>query len=445
MYRFDRPEPSYWEATAGDCRVEAGPLSGNEQCDVAIIGGGYTGVSAALHLARDYSLDAKVLEAGQLGWGASGRNAGFCSIGGTSLSLERMIGRYGLDESRKFYASQVEAIDLVRRLIDEESIDARPYGDAELEIALSDRAFRGLQEHADAQRRQLQLDTRVLSASEFRAGYFDAANLRGAVIQRPGFGLHPLRYMRGLASAAQRHGAKLYPHSEVVEWSKHGNEHLLVTASGTLRAKMVVLAANGFMPEHLHPAFRGRPMPMISAIIVTRPLTADELAAQKWQTTSPAITAKRILNYYRLLPDNRLLFGGRGHSTGSEQGARATFARLEAQLRQLWPHWRDLTIDYRWHGLICITLRLTPCVGRLEDDPSVLFAYGYHGNGLNTSTWCGKQLADWVGQGGARAASFPEAVPELVRGISPRFPLASQRLRYLQARLAVFRLQDALD
>lgn len=445
MYRFERPEPSWWEATAADCRLDAQPLAGDQRCDVAVIGGGYTGVSAALHLVRDHSLDTRVLEAGQIGWGASGRNAGFCSIGGTSLSLERMIGRYGLEDARRFYASQLEAIHLVRSLLEEEDIDAQVCGDAELEIALSERAFRGLREHAEAQRTRLQLDTRVMSAEEFRARHFDAANLRGAIVQRPGFALHPLRYMRGLAAAAQRHGATLHPHSEVIEWTRRGDEHVLVTAGGNLRANIVVLATNGFMPEHLHPAFRARPMPMISAIIVTRPLTDDELAAQQWRTSSPAITARRILNYYRMLPDKRLLFGGRGHSTGSEAGARATFARLEQQLAALWPHWRGVQVDYRWHGLICITLRLTPCLGRLEDDPSVLFAYGYHGNGLNTSTWCGRQLAQWIGQSGARQGPYPETVPQMIRGISKRFPLASLRLRYLQARLAVFRVQDALD
>lgn len=444
MYRFERPEPSLWEATATDLRLDAQPVVTDGRCDVAVIGGGYTGVSAALHLCRDHGLDARVLEAGQIGWGASGRNAGFCSIGGTSLSLDRMIGRYGLEDTRAFYASQVEAISLVRSLIDEERIDAQVEGDAEIEIALSPKAFRGLKEHADAQRTHLQLDTRVMSAEEFRASYFDAANLHGAVIQRPGFGLHPLRYMRGLAAAAERHGATLHPHSEVIEWSKQGDEHLLVTAGGSLRAKIVVLATNGFMPEHLHRAFHGRPMPMISAIIVTRPLTEGELAAQQWRTTNPAITARRILNYYRMLPDGRLLFGGRGHSTGSEAGARSTFARLEKQLAALWPSWRGVQVDYRWHGLICITLRLTPCLGRLEDDPSVLFAYGYHGNGLNTSTWCGQQLASWIGQSGAGYGRYPEAVPRMMRGISRRFPLAPLRLKYLQARLAIFRLQDAL-
>jgi glycine/D-amino acid oxidase-like deaminating enzyme len=198
------------------------------------------------------------------------------------------------------------------------------------------------------------------------------------------------------------------------------------------------------MPEHLHRAFYGRPLPMISAIVVTRPLTGEELAAQRWQTAEQAITSKRILNYYRLLPDKRLLFGGRGHATGSDQGAARTFATLRRRLGTLWPNWRDVAIEYRWHGLICITLRLTPAIGRLNDDPTVLFAYGYHGNGVNTATWSGRQLAEWLATTAAANSRVRESLPAMVRGITPRFPLARLRLRYLQARLALFRLQDAL-
>ncbi len=445
VYRFGEPQPSWWEASAGVPRSDARPLLKDESCDVAIIGGGYTGVSAAYHLCKEHQIDTRVLEAGHIGWGASGRNGGFCGIGGTSLSLRRMLRRYGLDETRRYYRSQVEAVDLVGNLIRHELIDAEITGDAELEVAHSKRSFAHLTEHAEQQRRLLGLDTRAIHADEFLERYFDSTELYGAVIQRPCFGLHPLRFMRGLAAAAERHGANLHPHSEVIDWSKQNGLHVLTTAGGRLRCRHVILATNGFMPEHLHRSFYGRPLPMISAIVITRPLTTVELDAHRWQTHNPSITAKNILNYYRLLPDNRFLFGGRGHSTGSREGTAQTFADLSRRLGDLWPFWRDVPIEYRWHGLICITLRLTPCVGRLGDDPSVYFAYGYHGNGVNTATWSGRELARWLAAGRSQSGYVPESVPVMMRGLSARFPVAGLRLRYLQARLGLFRLQDAFS
>lgn len=440
MYRFAEPQRSWWEASAGELQPHAPPLDADESCEVAIIGGGYTGLSAALHLARR-GIEARVLEAGHIGWGASGRNAGFCGIGATSLSLSRMLRRYGLDETRRFYRAQVEAVELVRSLTGEEGIDAEIAGDEELQVAHSARAFEHLRQHAERQHHLLDLDTNVLPAQVFRERYFDTTDNHGAVVQRPCFAMHPLRFLRGLAAAAVRAGARLHAQSEVLEWRKEGNTHELLTAGGRVRCRKVILAANGFMPEHLHPGFSGRPLPMISAIVVTRPLSEDELAAQRWRTTSPAITSRNILNYFRLLPGNRFLFGGRGHSRGDRGGAAENYAELVRQLGHLFPHWRDVPIEYRWHGLICITLRLVPSVGRLEDDASVFFAYGYHGNGVNTATWSGARLAEWLASGHAEA---PASLPGMLQGLSPRFPLARLRLRYLQARLGLFRLQDAI-
>ena len=442
MYRFGEPEPSFWEATPGGTALAAEPLLRDEQCEVAIIGGGYTGLSAAYHLGRDHQVDARVLEAGHIGWGASGRNGGFCSIGGSSLDMDDMISRFGLHETRKYYQSQVDAVKLVREIISEEGIDSPMQGDAELEVACSPKTYAEVQETANQQQRLLGLDTRVLTREQFREQYFDFPDLQGASTLRPTFGLHPLRYVRGLAAAAERKGAVLHPHSEVVEWANDGIFHVLTTRGGTLRARYVVLATNGFTPEHLLPAFHGRSLPIISAIVVTRPLSDDELAAHAWQTDSPAITSYDLLNYFRLLPDKRFLWGGRGSSSGAPAGAARNFAALISRLHAVFPGWRKVEIDYRWHGLICMTRRLTPAIGRLDDDPSVFFGFGFHGNGVNTATWAGQKISDWLGGSRIGDRRKPDSLPAVVRGLSGRFPLASLRLLHVQARIALFRLTD---
>ncbi len=445
MYRFDRPQHSYWEATAGQTEVVAEPLSADDSCEVAIIGGGYTGLSTAYHLARHHNIDARVLEAGHIGWGASGRNGGFCSIGGSSLGTKRQVHKYGQENVRHFYQSQVDAVELVRSIIQGEGIDAQMVGDAELEVAHSEKAFNQLKQHAEMQFRLLGLDADVVSAEEHKREYFDSTAQFGAARLRPTFGLHPMRFVLGLAAATKNCGAKLHPDSEVLSWEKNGNEHLLRTCNATLKSKYVVMATNGFMPEHIHSGFHARSLPLISAIVVTRPLTDSKLAAHHWQTMTPAITSHDLLNYFRLLPDRRFMFGGRGSSTGQDATAKRTYDRLIRRLRQLWPAWKNVQIDYRWHGLICMTLRQTPCVGRLQDDPSVFYGFGYHGNGVNTSVWTGKQIADWLASSSANNAKAPESLPMMVRGLSGRFPLPALRRHYLQARIALFRLTDWLS
>ena len=444
MYRFGDPEPSYWEVTQGDTELKAAALNRHEQCEVAIIGGGYTGLSAAYHLCRDHQVDARVLEAGHIGWGASGRNGGFVSIGGSSLDLDDMIRKYGLDETRKYYQSQADAVRLVAEIIREEAIDSPLQGDAELTVACTPRAFNEVREDAEKQHRLVGLDTSVLTREQFGERYFDFPDLHGAATLRPTFALHPMRYSRGLAAAAERRGAVLHPHSEVIDWSHDGMSHVLTTRGGTLRARYVVLATNGFTPEHLLPAFRGRTLPIISAIVVTRPLEDTELAAHAWRTESPAITSFDLLNYFRMLPDRRFMWGGRGSFDGALDGARKNFAALIARMHEVFPEWRDVKIDYRWHGLICMTRRMTPAIGRLDDDPSVFFGFGYHGNGVNTATWTGQRISDWLGGSRIGERRRPDSLPAAVRGLSGRFPLASLRLLYVQARIAMFRFTDRL-
>ncbi|MFQ3362645.1 MAG: glycine/D-amino acid oxidase-like deaminating enzyme [Woeseiaceae bacterium] len=444
MYQYDTPEDSLWESTQGSSIAANTKMVGEHSCDVAVIGGGYTGLSAAYHLAKDYDIDVTVLEAGHIGWGASGRNGGFCSIGGVAESSENLIKKYSLEDVRTYYQSQVEAVELVRSNIIDEQMDIKIQGTAEIAVARSKRNLEEMTEHAKFQRKYLGLNATVISKDELKESYFDANQQWGGVSIEPTFGIHPLRYANGLAIAASKNGARIFSGSEVIDWQKNNDSHCLTTKSGVLKAKYVIFATNGFMPEYLLGNFKARSLPIISSIITTRPLTQDELASHNWQTQNPVINSRKLVNYYRLLPDNRFLFGGRGSSSGDRLGAEKNYNYLINVMRNIWPNWSNVEIEHKWHGFVCFTRRLTPSIGRLDDDPSVYFGFGYHGNGVNTSTWTGLQLAKWLGKYG-KSNQIPSDLPRIVYGLSPKFPLSALRRYYLQGMIQLYRFKDALS
>ncbi len=444
LYEFDKPLPSYWEATAGRSRLKGAPLEDTQSCDVAIIGGGYTGLSAAFHLARDYYVDVRVLEAGHIGWGASGRNGGFCTMGATKLSLKSQVSKFGIDETRRFYQSQIDAVNLVRDLGTEEDINFRLQGDAEFVVANSQRHFRSLKQRAKILKSQLGIDVQIHSQGEFDQIGYASPHQHGAISIQPSFALHPLRYARGLAEAAERRGAQLHPHSEVLSWKKDSGTHILRTAKGELHAKKVILTGNGFMPEHLHEGVYGRPLPLQSAIVVTRPMNDDELLAQGWHTENPSINSSHMFYYYRLLSDKRLMLGGRANHVGDSEGAEKTFEGLKNTIAEMWPHFKSIEFTHQWRGLACVALSLRPSIGRMPDDTSVYFGFGYHGNGVNTATWTGRELAKWIAGKASNNQHLPMHLPAIVRGRPPRFPIAFLRRQYLRAGTAMWKLRDVL-
>jgi glycine/D-amino acid oxidase-like deaminating enzyme len=202
-------------------------MIGEHSCDVAVIGGGYTGLSAAYHLAKDYDIDVAVLEAGHFGWGASGRNGGFCSIGGVAESSENLIKKYSLEDVRSYYQSQVEAVELVRSNIIDEKMDIKIQGSAEIQVARSQSNLEEISEYASFQRKYLGLDATIISKEELKESYFDANQQWGGVAIKPTFGLHPLRYANGLAIAAKKNGARLFSNSEVIDWQKKKSAHII--------------------------------------------------------------------------------------------------------------------------------------------------------------------------------------------------------------------------
>ena len=440
IYDVSRPVPSYWEDNAPVPQQGFEPLHANASCDVAIIGGGYTGLSAALHLARDFGIEARVLEAGHIGWGASGRNGGFCCMPATKLSIAELVRRYGLADTQHFFRAQMEAIDLVRRLGEEEGIDYDKSGEGIVDVAHNRSRMDGLKDEQETLKKLFGIDSELIDKQSFRENYFDCAELEGGLKVHAGFGLNPIKFVAGLARAARRRGAVIHGRSPVTAWRKEDGIHRLETPAGSLKAEQVIVAVNGFIRKELNAAIDTASLPAISNIIVTRPLSDEELEAHRWKNTSPAVTTKMLHNYFRLLPDKRFLIGGRGDFEGSEQSGQIMRPRLEARFRALFPRWREVPVSHFWRGLVCVTRRLSPCIGRLDDDPSVWFGFGYHGNGVCNAPWAGMTIARNL----AGANRDLAGIPSVMRGLSPGFVFPGLRLWMLRAAYAYYRVKDAL-
>ncbi|MDZ4740804.1 MAG: FAD-dependent oxidoreductase [Alphaproteobacteria bacterium] len=436
LYDWSQPVESLWETDRPSLPAPAVPgLETDETADVAIIGGGYCGLSAAYHLARA-GIDVRVLEAGAIGWGSSGRNGGFCSIGASFLGPAELNAIYGSDETLAFYRSLIDAVRLVGELAQEERIDLRKQGNGVWTFAHKPNRFMELQAQADLMTK-LGVGAKVVSASEFENRAFACTEQLGALFEPVGFGLHPLSYCLGLADAATRRGAHLHAHSRVLSWHRENGAHRLVTSQGSLRAKRVIVAANGWLPEDLVPELYGRSLPVMSNIVSTRPLSNAELANQSWRTQSPASNTRAHLAYLRMLPGNHLMYGGRGDTTGSPSGLVAMSSLLTKRLARMFPAFAGAEITHSWRGLISATRRMTPAIGELESDPSVSYAFGCHGNGVAFMTWAGRELAN-------RITGISRDLPAPLRGLPPKFPIPALRLWALRLMLLRARIGDEL-
>jgi glycine/D-amino acid oxidase-like deaminating enzyme len=415
MYRFESAVPSYWEATAKPLAYPQ--LQTNIKVDVAVIGGGYTGLSAALHLASD-GISVAVLEAGHIGWGASGRNGGFVCFPSAKLGLSAMIKRYGLEATRHYYRTQAEGAELTMSLIRDNGIEADLTGEGHFNVAQHPALFAGVVEDASAWTKLLGIKTQIYSAEEFRAIGHGGTESFGASRYWPSAAIHPLKFAIGLGQAAAKAGAQLFAHSKVERWARDGGAHHLITAQGSVHAGKVIVATNGYTPDGLRRELDRRIIPAISNIIVTRPLSEDELERHQFRTFSPLSNERNLLYYYRRLPDNRILFGGRGDTTGRDRDGETVKQWLSEGLFRCFPDWRGIKIDYFWRGLVCMTRDLVPKIGALPDDPSTFFALAYHGNGVANAPWAGRALAHAI----SRSNTGQPAVSPVQSGLPKRMP-----------------------
>ena len=389
---YDRQtfHPSYWAAQVSP--PSYAPLAGDTQVEVAIIGGGYAGLSSALHLARDHGIQALVLEAGAIGWGASGRNAGFNTLPASKLSAKEVFQRWPEAEARAFFAAQREGQALVYELAQEESFDLQACGSGIFQVAHSPGAQAELAEEG-RQLTRAGIPSRLLSASEFASVGHAGPDQFGALHMLEGGGINPLQLTHGLASAAARHGAHICPHSPMQHWRKHAGWHELITPNGTVRARQVVLASNAYRDSEEPAALQNRVLPAISNILVTRPLSEAQWQAIGLHNLAPMSDTRMLVSYYRRLADGRLLFGARSDTWGDPRHDGKMRAALEQLIQKKFPDCGVLESEFFWRGLVSVTRKMLPTWGRAPDDASVLFNLGCFGSGVNTAAWMGRAMA----------------------------------------------------
>ncbi|APX22879.1 MAG: FAD-binding oxidoreductase [Rhodobacteraceae bacterium] len=402
--------------------------------EVAIIGGGFTGVSAALHLAQD-GVDVTVLEAEHAGYGASGRNGGFCCLGGAKASAGQLRRHYGPRGLAAWRRTEAAAIETAAGLIETNGIDADTHSEGETLIAHSARAFAKLRDEVDAIERDYGVRPDLIQMERMRELGMGGPFF-GALTTPLGFALNPRKYHAGLARAARDAGAALFQHSPVTRLAHNGTWRL-ETPHGTVTADRVLLATNGYSSEDLPDWLRARYMPAQSSVIVTEPISEELREAQGWTTRQMAYDTRFLLHYFRLLPDNRFLFGMRGGLRASAGAQRRISRMIREQFAAMFPAWREVPVSHEWAGLVCLMSRLVPFAGPVPDHPGLFAGLGYHGNGVAMASHTGMILADLVQDKPPRAE-----LPDAMRHPPGRFPLGAHRRALLAPAYAVAGLLD---
>ena len=395
-------EKNYWLTTAEMPRIEPRPLP--EKADVAILGAGFTGLSAARTLAK-LGTRVAVLEAETAGWGASSRNGGMV-LTGLKLGAGDLISRYGKETTRRMFAASLDAISMVEQIVADEKIDCDFCRCGHLEVANKPSHFDAFERGAETMERELNHSVRVVPREDLFTEIGSKVYF-GGLVDEVSAGANPARYVAGLAKAAVCAGADIHEQTRVQKIesaSKNGAPGWnLSTSRGAVWARDVLVATSGYTGDST-PSLRRKLIPIGSYIIVTEVLPAG-IAPEVSPRNRMIYNSLYYTHYYRLTPDRRMLFGGRAaFFPENENTIRESQAILRRDMVQIFPQLADTRIEYVWGGTLDFAFDMMPHVGKMD---GLYYSVGYAGHGVAMATLLGHKMAKRIASGSVT----PEANP----------------------------------
>ncbi len=382
-------EHNYWLTTAEFPSPSVRPLP--EVADVAVIGAGFTGLSAARTLAQR-GAKVVVLESESIGWGASSRNGGMI-LTGMKLGVNQLIAKYGRELTHRMYAASLATIDCVEQIIREEKIDCGFSRCGHLEVACKQKHFDDYARQAEVISREFNHKLRVVQRQEL-SEEIGSTIYYGGMVDEVSAGANPARYVAGLGRAAMKAGAEIFEHTRVerIERDSRQGESgwKLATSRGPLWAHEVFVATSGYT-SRATPALQKRLIP-IGSFIITTEVLPEKLAHELSPRNRMIYDSKNYLYYYRLTPDRRMLFGGRAaFFPENNQTVRQSAEILRRGMIDVYPQLSDAKIDYVWGGTLDFAFDIMPHAGQLE---GMYYAVGYAGHGVAMATYQGQKIAE---------------------------------------------------
>ena len=356
----------------------------NSDIDIAIIGSGYTGLCAA-RILRKNGASVTIFDRNTVGWGASSRNGGMATPG-LKQGIQKIYKMYGSKLAHEFWKASVDAIDLIEEIVDEHSIDCDWQRNGHASLATKPSHAPRLKQYSSWLEKKFGHVQNYIPKNQIRDEIGSDA-YHGALTDEISGGLHASKYVYGLATTVSNLGVQLCEHTDVLDIEKNDSNYFrLITSAGDVRAKKVIVATNGYT-DRLVPGLKPLIFPVGSYIVVTEPLSED---LQKIISPKKRMyyDSKWFLNYFRLTPDGRMLWGGR-NDLSTDLDLDDSAKRLTRELYSILPDLRDIPITHTWTGKLGITFDLMPHIGEKN---GIYYAFGYGGHGLSIATYLGTEI-----------------------------------------------------